>query len=306
MHPHLVPSLHIGSYSVLLLLGIFLGYLTARILARRSGIEPRHIDNLALLCAAAGLFGARFFSTLFYMPGATFRDALQVWNGSGLVFYGGLLFGAAAMVAYGCAMRLPLRHLADVLAPGAALGLAAGRVGCFLAGCCWGDVCIDPHKLAAAVPDPVMRQQVQTMPAISGSAAVWAVQFPESSAAYKQHARLGLVPLEEARSIPVHPVQLYEAGFGFSMAILLWHRFRRRRFAGEAALLLVLSYSFARFGLEFLRADSHPAYYGLSLSQAISLGMAGAALIVCGWLITRKSLKESPSCQTQVRKPVRA
>src|SRR5438105_3571617 len=152
MHKVLISQPQVGSYSAFLLLGIVGGYLLTRWRASQCGLKRSHIDNLALLIAILSLFGARLFSWLFYFPsGIGFWQAL--WDGGGgMVFYGGMVFGILAVLAYARVTGLKIWNLLDLFAPGLALGLALGRVGCFLAGCCWGDLCVDEKSLASLAP----------------------------------------------------------------------------------------------------------------------------------------------------------
>ncbi len=192
MYRVLISSPHIGSYSAMLLLGFVFGWWLARWRAKREGMAPRHIDNLALLIAVVSLFGARLFSWWFYFPpGYSFWTAMTM-GGGGMVFYGGLIFGFVCLIAYAGMTRISLRELFDAFAPSAALGLAFGRVGCFMAGCCWGDLCVD--RDAVHVHDPRLQYQLSTVPAISGAHFPLAVTFPREAGAYEQHSKLGLVP----------------------------------------------------------------------------------------------------------------
>lgn len=72
---------------------------------------------------------------------ATYAQSSNFWLGGGFVFYGGLIFGAAWLMF----LSLGLKHfkLKDVyfVLPAVAVGHAIGRVGCFLAGCCYGTQC---------------------------------------------------------------------------------------------------------------------------------------------------------------------
>ena len=147
MHKILLTNPRIGSYSACLVLGILSGYLLSRWRGRRVGVKGAHIDNLTLLIAILSLFGARLFSWLFYFPaGASFWQALRDPAG-GMVFYGGFIFAFITLIVYAQLSRLSVANLLDVFAPGAALGLAFGRIGCFMAGCCWGDLRFTGHAL---------------------------------------------------------------------------------------------------------------------------------------------------------------
>src|SRR5688572_10426058 len=268
MKPALLLYPHISSYPVLLLLGFFFGWLLARSRARFYGILPRDLDNIGLILPIAGLFGARLFARLFYAK-LPLLEALKVWEGDGLVFYGGFLFGIGAVLLYGFCRRIRLLNLADCLAPSVALGLAFGRVGCFLAGCCWGDVCMDRSQLSA-IQDPQVVSRIQTLPGISQAGWPFAVQFPEKSDACKQHAKLGVVTSANSKSLPVHPVQLYEAVLAAGLCVYLCFRSRSARHQGDIALLMLIGYALIRFATEFLRADNKVYAFGLTFSQVVS------------------------------------
>jgi phosphatidylglycerol:prolipoprotein diacylglycerol transferase len=283
MYRVLISSPHIGSYSAMLLVGFVFGWWLARRRAKREGIEPRHIDNLTLLITVTSLFGARLFSWWFYFPpGYSFWTAMTM-GGGGMVFYGGLIFGMICLFAYTTITRVSLLNLFDVFAPSAALGLVFGRVGCFMAGCCWGDLCV--NRDAVHLPDPRLEYQLRTVPAISREHFPLAVTFPPEAGAYEQHSDLGLLPPGAARSLPVHPVQLYEAALALALAIYLHRSFRRRKWSGEIGVKLVLGYAIIRFGIEFLRADNSPIYWGMTLSQTISLLLAAACIAFLRWRV---------------------
>jgi phosphatidylglycerol:prolipoprotein diacylglycerol transferase len=129
--------LHLRTWGMLIALGILLGaYLTVR-LARSRGIPEERVWTLTIVVAVAGVLGSRVLWAL--QPdliGETLAHPLRlisVWEG-GLTFIGGLLAAVAAGVVYLRRAGLPILRTADVAAPGLALGLAIGRVGCFLTG----------------------------------------------------------------------------------------------------------------------------------------------------------------------------
>ena len=289
MHKILINHPVVGSYSFCLFFAILSGYLLSRFNAARTGIKGSHIDNLTLLAASFGLFGARFFSWWFYYPpGRSFWKALFDSSG-GMVFYGGMIFGIITVVAYALIARVPLGRLMDTFAPGLALGLAFGRVGCFLAGCCWGDLCVAPDEIVRLSP-PSLHWQVQTIPAISTAGFPLAVKFPPGAAAFEQHVKLGLIDPHATESRPVHPVQLYEAFLALGLCVWLQREIGRGGRAGSIICQLVLGYAIIRFGTEFLRADNRPIFYGLTLSQGISLLLAA---IATGVLIGGRVLRSS-------------
>jgi phosphatidylglycerol:prolipoprotein diacylglycerol transferase len=120
-------------------LGFFLGIVLAMRTARRLGEDPEKIMDLSFYILVAAIVGSR----LFYVMTAwdTFADnpleILKIWKG-GLVFYGGFIGAVATAVLYIRMNRLPFWKTADIMAPSLALGQTLGRLGCFLAGCCYG------------------------------------------------------------------------------------------------------------------------------------------------------------------------
>jgi phosphatidylglycerol---prolipoprotein diacylglyceryl transferase len=182
------------------------------------------------------------------------RDCLawaKFYNG-GLAYYGGLIGGTWAVSRIARRDGLPFLKLADVTAMGVAMGLFFGRIGCFLAGCCFGEV------TALAV----------------------GTRFPGWSPASEGQFREGLLAHPSLPSLPVHPTQLYEAVgcLAISVALSSWGP-RHKRFDGQVALLALLLYAALRSLLEEFRADDRGVYLGISTSQWVSLGVALLALV---------------------------
>jgi phosphatidylglycerol:prolipoprotein diacylglycerol transferase len=296
MHKILVANPQIGSYATCLVLALFCGYLISRWRARQVGVKPSHIDNLVLLIAVFSLFGARLFSWIFYFPkGFSFWQALTARSG-GMVFYGGLVLGFITVLVYAHFARLKLGNLLDLFSPGLALGLAIGRIGCFMAGCCWGDLCA-PASTIAKLPSNVSPWQVQTVPSISHPGFPLSVRFPPEAGAYEQHKTLGLINETAAASLPVHPVQLYESVLALVLCVFLHLRFDRRRWEGQILCNLLIGYAGIRFCTEFLRGDNLPAYLGMTLSQLISICLAVPAGAVLWWKRKRPSITRPRSSE---------
>src|SRR5687768_6069949 len=161
-----VPGLNIPvyGYGFMLVIGFYCSMQVGRALARRSGIDPDVVVNIALLALIFGIGGARLSHILENLDEYTRSDrsawgnfvaAVNIRSG-GLTFYGGLILAAVACIVYGVRKRIPLRLGMDVIAPCVMIGLGFGRIGCFLNGCCYGAQCDAP----------------------------WAVHFPYHSSAY--------------------------------------------------------------------------------------------------------------------------
>jgi phosphatidylglycerol:prolipoprotein diacylglycerol transferase len=183
------------------------------------------------------------------------RDCLawaKFYNG-GLAYYGGLVGGTALAVRVLHKDGLPLVRVADATAPGVALGLFSGRIGCFLAGCCFG------------------------LPTDGPLGVVFPPWSPASEAQFRAHQ----LSHPSLPSLAVHPTQLYEAAgcLVIALALFAWHRRGAPR-DGYASLAFLAAYAVLRFGLEFLRADDRGLYGGLSTSQWISVVLLAACAVV--------------------------
>jgi len=91
-------------------------------------------------------------------------QALRLSEG-GLVFYGGLALGVLVAVFYLKWYKLPVWRWADLFTPYVALGLVFGRIGCFLAGCCYGKETSLPWGVTFTHPASLARVNVALHPA---------------------------------------------------------------------------------------------------------------------------------------------
>jgi phosphatidylglycerol:prolipoprotein diacylglycerol transferase len=176
----------------------------------------------------------------------------KFWAG-GLTYYGGLIGASGA--AWWLLRRdgFPFWKAADMAGFAVPLGLAFGRVGCLLAGCCFGATCELP----------------------------WAIQFPWRSPASLAQAKEHLLPSAASWSLAVHPTQIYESAASLAIAayaLVVVHP--RKRYDGQVFAVFLALYAVARFLLEFLRRDDRGGLLGLSTSQLLGLAMLGAAAAI--------------------------
>lgn len=150
-------GLPIRGYGVMLLLGVLAGVALAVREARRVGMDPEIVVSLCFYIFVTGIIGARLFYVIKYWPqfqresaAATVGAILNVTQG-GLVVYGSLIGAVLGGLWFLRRHALPTLALADLMAPSLLLGLAVGRIGCLLNGCCYGGLCDNPH-LAVTFP----------------------------------------------------------------------------------------------------------------------------------------------------------
>lgn len=258
---HLGP-LTLHSYGLCLAIGILACYGVLVRRARPHGLPEGPLGNLVVLLVASGLVGARLFyvaehwsSTYAANPASAFR----IWQG-GLMFYGSLIVGSLALVAW-CRLRhRSLLDTLDLFAVVMPLGQAFGRLGCFLNGCCYGSV----------------------------SHSACAVTYPAHSIPWTEQYYAGQIADTAARSLPVLPSQLFETiGCLAIFALLLWldrrgTREGAHRMPGRVFSLYLATYAILRFIIETTRADErlHPFGGILTISQCISVGLLLLALAI--------------------------
>lgn len=273
MHPVLLSFPRIQSYGAMLLLAWGVGWWIARRRARSFDIPSWHIDWLVPLLLVSTALGTRLagvFCQLLFDGAANDR-----------VLYGGLLLAVTAGIVYGRIAGIPLGRLADAFALSLPLGIGLLRIGCFLAGCCWGDICAGPERLAAN-HDASWLRQVQTIPSVCTEDWPLCVSFPADSPAYHQHLTAGLLSSTGDRSLPVHPVQLYEMAASLALFGILVLADRRLHRWGESFLLFGIGYSTIRFAIEWFRADNQLLAYGLTFSQLASVACACVCALLWG------------------------
>ncbi|MFP4052319.1 MAG: prolipoprotein diacylglyceryl transferase family protein [Phycisphaerae bacterium] len=144
-------------YGLMLVLGFLTGIYLAQWRARRSGESPEHCPQIGILALIGGVVGARLAYIIenwdsFFLAGqADLRGMLNITSG-GLIYFGGVVLATLMVLGYLYVKKLPLRRYLDIVAASMMLGLAFGRMGCFLNGCCYGGVCDPKWALAMEFP----------------------------------------------------------------------------------------------------------------------------------------------------------
>lgn len=270
MHPILFNAgfVTIYSYGVLLASAYLLGLWLAVRRARAAGIDGNRIMDLLIWVIIAALVGAK--ALLFVVD---FRHFTSTWQEfttllrSGGVFYGGLIAAIVVCLWQLKKHRLPLWKSSDLFAPGIALGYMVGRLGCLMAGCCYGK----PTTVA------------------------WAITFTDPAANFNVGTPL---------NIPLHPTQLYESAAGLVILLLLLALEKRPgNFAGRTTWSFVFLYAVSRFIIEYFRGDDRGVVFNaLSTSQFISVVLAPLSLFML-WYLSRPSRPAEPEVARGPRKP---
>ena len=275
MNPHLfdIGGFSVNAYGTLILTGGVLSLFGVRWDAKQRGIAEGKLASFLvdfyLVLAFGAFFGGRLLHVL-TVPGVYAEDPLKLVSidSTGFVFFGSLLAVVAGWVWISRRYAVKFGELTDMGMTWMGLGHAFGRLGCLMAGCCWGG----PTDGATGVT------------------------FGEDAVVFllEPGLRAG------SETIALHPTQLYESlGLLTIFGVLLAIRLRRGiEPTWRQASRYAIGYGLLRFTTEIFRGDASrgfvleahwpalaealalPADHALllSISQGIALAIAGVGI----------------------------
>lgn len=251
--------LPIRGYGVLVALGFLVGSWIVTRNAKREGEDPTKALDLVFYILLAAIIGSRLMHVLVSEQELFFKNPLhlfKIWEG-GLVFYGGFI--ASSLVALWFFQRHQLNgwQYFDFFTPAIALGHAIGRLGCFLAGCCYGKPLLASTWYSITFPPN-----------------------PDSSA---------------PTGIPLYPTQLMESFIEFLLFLVLSWILRRKSFHGQVTCFYLMFYACFRFLIEFLRGDFERGFFldtFLSTSQLVAIILFAIGLFL--YLYKSKPSRKAP------------
>ncbi|NLN93861.1 MAG: prolipoprotein diacylglyceryl transferase [Candidatus Hydrogenedens sp.] len=250
MYPTLLSwgELRFHSYTVMMTLAFLVGALGPNWLNIRRKEPYPATPAGGIWIFIGGILGAKIYWVIQYGGWEDLRYLQFIFTG-GLVFFGGLMGGIVAGIAYLKYARTPFFPAADMVTPFLAFAHGLGRIGCFLNGCCWGRLCSD------------------WLP--------WGVSFPRASyGPFRAQVRQKLIEGDAAFSLPIHPVQLYETLGLFILFALLLIIYKKHRHTGVVSLSYVTLYGLLRLITEGFRGESTRSVLGmLTVSQTVGLAM---------------------------------
>ena len=375
MYPELfrIPifGLPVKSYGFMLMIGFLTAIWLSMRRAERVKADPDLVLNIGFVSLICGVAGARAFYVAHYWQSQFAFLPNPLWSAvnitaGGLEFYGGLLCAIAGASVYLLIRRASWRMYMDIVAPSVMWGLAFGRAGCFLNGCCWGGLCVDAQN-HAALPwairfpygSPAFVRQWENRQVTAPAELVFVspasgeaypiprdlldmspeeregpqrrladlreeldkakLKNPNDPATRKTESQVAaldatvrslknrLAPLQGAQrfpsrvdpsrritvseledlaaahpSRPVHPTQLYGILNAFLLSWVLSLLFYRRKRHGLVIAMMMVLYPITRILEEFVRVDNPHDSFGLTISQAVSLGVfaLGVAVLV--------------------------
>lgn len=246
------------SYGLFLVVGFFLSTWLACAEARRRGYDPNVVLDAAMPLLVVSILLCRVLYFLIYPDQwRGLGEFLQIWNG-GLSFHGAIVGALGTLGYFAWTRKVPFGTMTDFVAPGAFLGYAVGRVGCFMNGCCYGH----PTNLP------------------------WAVSFPS-----EMNRQLWTDPSHPAQ---LYATGMSLVLFGVMWG--LRQKPSMNRFPGQLTLLLLAFYAAERFVMEIFRAGATAPMVGGAdwLTKAQLTSVLGLATVIVLWIVLgRRSIRKN-------------
>ncbi|MDR2884484.1 MAG: prolipoprotein diacylglyceryl transferase [Deferribacteraceae bacterium] len=132
-----IGSFTIYGYGLMIGIGLLVGLALSNMRAKARGLDTKIIDGIFFTAIICGFLGAKLFFIVIEMDDP-FSDPMKMLSGSGFVVYGGIICGILACMIYCKVAKVHFLTYFDIIMPAVALIQGFGRLGCFLAGCCYG------------------------------------------------------------------------------------------------------------------------------------------------------------------------
>lgn len=247
----------VHSYGLCMAMGFLFSMMFISRMCRYNGQKSELYSSLVTWLLVCAILGARIAYVIEHWHSEFIGDPLAVFriDRGGLMFYGGFIGAALLTLVYARICRKKLFEITDVLLTVLPLGHVFGRIGCFFHGCCYG----------------------------GRTDSILGVSFPAHSPAWEQQLADGLISRSASCSLPVLPVQFFEASLNLLIFFVLYRMYRRAyRHQGVITAVYLMSYGSVRFLTEFLRGDDRFSMGGFSIGQTISIAvfMLGVGIFI--------------------------
>ena len=213
--------INIHFYSLLILIGVLIGFKLATSEGKRHDISDNFMFNLVFWTFVFGIIGARLYFVLFNLDYYLSYplEIIMVWNG-GLAIHGGIIAGLITIIIYSRKHKVDTMRVLDIIVVALILAQAIGRWGNFFNG--------EAHG-------------------------------PETTLAYLNSLYLPKFIIDGMHIDGVYyiPTFLYESiGLLIGFGVLLFFRRRKNTKVGQVTALYLIWYGILRFFIEYLRTDS--------------------------------------------------
>ena len=264
-----IGPLHVYGYGFMIAIGVICAFAIGCFLAKRSGLDDDALFSMGLVGIVGGIIGAKLLYYIVEFPSILADPSILLNFGEGFVVYGGLIAGFLSPLIYTKAKKLPFLPYLDCAVPGVAFAQGCGRIGCFLAGCCYGretsawyGVTFPADSLAPAGVALIPTQLISA----AGDFVFALILFALQRKLYHKREQLAnaKAATKQTATANVTAKAADEQGSGAVTAVYL------------------MLYAVGRFAIEFLRNDPRGSVGVLSTSQFIAIFMFAAGAVLFG------------------------
>ena len=132
-----IGPLSIHGYGLMIGIGVIVALAVAAKRAKKRGLDTDFLYGLVFVTLVIGFIGAKLLYCIVEIE-AFLNEPMRVLSGSGFVLYGGIIGGILAAMVYCKYKKANFFEYFDLAVPSVAIAQGFGRIGCFLAGCCYG------------------------------------------------------------------------------------------------------------------------------------------------------------------------
>ncbi len=238
------------------------------------------VGNITILAAVAGLLGAKIFNDFENIDSFLSDPIGETFSLSGLTMYGGLIFGAVALIWYGRKNNIPALVMCDANAPGLMLAYGFGRIGCQMAGDGdWGINNLAPKpSWMSFLPDWFWKYNYPHNVNNIG------IKIPDCTG---RHCSI-LDP-------PVFPTPLYECITCIALFFVLWSIRKKFSVPGMLFSIYILMNGIERFFIELIRVNTKYHAFGIDFTQAQLISLILIILGTTGIIYFSKRNKTFPN-----------
>lgn len=264
-----IGPLHVYGYGFMIAIGVICAFAIGCFLAKRSGLDDDALFSMGLVGIIGGIIGAKLLYYIVEFPSVLADPSILLNFGEGFVVYGGLIAGFLSSLIYTKAKKLPFLPYLDCAVPGVAFAQGCGRIGCFLAGCCYGretsawyGITFPADSLAPAGVALIPTQLISA----AGDFVFALILFVLQRKLYHKCKQLATAKAATKQTAT-------EKGTAKAAA---------KQSSGAVTAVYLMLYAVGRFAIEFLRNDPRGSVGMLSTSQFIAIFMFAAGAVLFG------------------------
>ncbi len=227
-----IGSYTIHGYGLMIGLGFFFAIMYGMYVAKKTGLNDDLFFNMAIAVLVFGWLGGKLLYCIVEIKDFI-KAPLSLLGSEGFVVYGGIISGIFTIFIYSKVKKADFLRYIDLFAQSVPINQCFGRIGCFLAGCCYG----------------------------RKTDSIFGVVFPE-----------GCLAPAGVKLIPTQLISAVGDGIIFLIVAFVANKtFKDENKKGLSAALYLSLYGLGRFFVEFFRSDRRGSVGMLSTSQFISL-----------------------------------